>query len=108
MKKLMVASLLVALAGCSSVTIQPERVTKLTTKPTYQNSRPFFLWGLVGEQRVDVKAVCGNNKVVQMQSQATFGDGALSLITLGIYSPHTVKVWCDSQSSVAMEANNAN
>ena len=108
MKYLVAASLLIALSGCSSVTIQPEQMTKLTAKPSYQDSRPFFLWGLVGEQRVDVKAICGDKKVVQMQSQATFGDGALSLITLGIYSPHTVKVWCDSQSSVVMEANNAN
>ena len=108
MKKLMTASLFVALAGCSSVTIQPERIAKITEKPTSQESRPFFLWGLVGEQRVDVKSVCGAGKVLQMQSQATFGDGALSLITLGIYSPHTVKVWCDSQASIVTEANNAN
>ncbi|MGY8876101.1 MAG: Bor/Iss family lipoprotein, partial [Pseudoalteromonas sp.] len=29
--------------------------------------------------------------------QQTFSDGALSLITLGIYSPHTIKVWCQEQ-----------
>jgi hypothetical protein len=29
-----------------------------------------------------------------MQSQQTFVDGLLGLVTLGIYSPQTAKVWC--------------
>jgi len=33
-----------------------------------------------------------------MQSQQTFADGALGLVTLGIYAPHTVKVWCEQQA----------
>ena len=56
------------------------------------------MWGLVGEERVDVKAICQDKKVAQMQSQQTFADGALGLVTLGIYAPHTVKVWCEQQA----------
>lgn len=108
MKKLIAATLVVVLAGCSSITIQPEQITKLTEKPTYQDSRPFFLWGLVGKQRVDVKALCGEQKVVQMQSQQTFVDGVLGLITIGIYSPHTIKVWCEEQILASVQGGESN
>jgi len=94
MRALLTCSALLVLSACSSVTIQPQQITKLSSKPSYQDSRPFFMWGLVGDQRVDVKKVCGDQTVVQMQSQQTFTDGALELVTLGIYAPHTIKVWC--------------
>ncbi|MGP5156990.1 Bor family protein [Pseudoalteromonas prydzensis] len=94
--------LFIVLGGCSAVTIQPQKIAKLTSEPTYQDSRPFFMWGLVGEQRIDVKKVCGEQTVVQMQSQQTFTDGALGLVTLGIYAPHTIKVWCQQQDSAGV------
>lgn len=97
MRVFLVLTFIIMLGGCSAVTIQPQKIAKLSSTPTYQDSRPFFMWGLVGEQRVDVKKVCGEQAVVQMQSQQTFTDGALGLITLGIYAPHTISVWCDEQ-----------
>lgn len=97
MKQLMISVLILSLTACSAVTIQPQQAAKITSKASYEDSRPFFLWGLVGEERVDVKKVCVDKSVTQMQSQQTFSDGALSLITLGIYSPHTIKVWCQEQ-----------
>jgi len=99
MKQMACMLLALSVTACSSVTIVPEKTTnKLATKADYQDSRPFFLWGLVGEERVDVKAICQDKKVAQMQSQQTFTDGALGLVTLGIYAPHTVKVWCEQQA----------
>ena len=102
MRIFLTSLLFIVLSGCSAVTIQPQKIAKLTSEPTYQDSRPFFMWGLVGEQRVDVKKVCGDQTVVQMQSQQTFTDGALGLVTLGIYAPHTIKVWCQEQASVGV------
>ena len=99
MKALITCSIVLMLSACSSVTIQPQKIAKLSAKPTYQDSRPFFMWGLVGEERVDVKKVCGDQSVLQMQSQQTATDGVLGLVTLGIYAPHTVKVWCDEQQA---------
>jgi len=94
-KRLMlVAGLVVLLGACSTVTIHPKSSAKLIAQPTLQESKPFFLWGLVGEQRVNVAQVCGDSSVKQMQSQQTFADGLLAVLTFGIYSPHTVKVWC--------------
>lgn len=102
MRIFLTSLLFIVLGGCSAVTIQPQKIAKLTSEPTYQDSRPFFMWGLVGEQRIDVKKVCGEQTVVQMQSQQTFTDGALGLVTLGIYAPHTIKVWCQQQASAGV------
>jgi hypothetical protein len=93
-KRAMLVILVLLSGGCSTVTINPEESGKLSTPPSYQESKNFFFWGLAGEHRVDVTKICGEKKVVQMQSQETFVNGLLSAITLGIYSPHTVKVWC--------------
>lgn len=97
----------VLLSACSSVTIQPEARAKISSEPSYHQSRHFFFWGLVGEERVNVKQVCGRDKVVQMQSQQTLADGALAFVTLGIYSPHSIKVWCEKATLTApMEIGN--
>lgn len=82
------------MVGCATVTINPKDTNKLFTEPTYQKSKSFFLWGLAGEHRIDVKKICSNSKVIQLQSQKTFIDTVFTLITYGIYSPHSVKVWC--------------
>lgn len=82
------------LAACSTVTIHPQQSPKLSSEPTFQASKSFYLWGLVGEHRVDTAAICNGAEPKQMQSQQTFTDGLLGIITLGIYLPHTVKVWC--------------
>lgn len=82
------------LTACSTVTIHPQQTQKLSSPPTYKTSKSFFLWGLVGEHRVDTIAICNGAEPKQMQSQQTFTDGLLGIVTLGIYTPHTVKVWC--------------
>lgn len=95
-KKIFAAALvMMTVSACSTITIQPKKIPKLSTAPTYEERKNFYMWGLVGEERVDVTKICNGSKVKQMQSQATFVDGLLGTITLGIYAPHTVKVWCD-------------
>ena len=80
--------------GCYSVTSRPEGGFKVATKPDFEQRQDFYLWGLVGENHVDTKAVCGKNGATQMQSQMTFVDGLLGLVTLGIYAPQSARVWC--------------
>ena len=59
----------------------------------YTQKAPFYLWGLVGEKTVDLRQVCPNG-VTWFQNRQQFGDGLLSLITLGIYDPITIEVRC--------------
>ena len=83
------------LASCATVTIHPTPHQKLTAAPSHTQSLDFFFWGLVGEHHVDVKQICNDAKVIQMQSQRKFADNLLSFVTLGIYSPRTINVWCE-------------
>ena len=77
------------------MTIKPQGDVAVRDTANYQQTRDFFLWGLVGEARVNVGEVCRDQGVAQMQSQATFVNGLLAALTLGIYAPHSVKVWCE-------------
>ncbi len=99
LKRLLACSMALTLCACSTVTIQPQAQQKISSKPTYQESKSFFLFGLVGEHHVDVTQICGGKEPLQMQSQQTFVDGALTILTLGIYTPHTAKVWCPQESA---------
>jgi len=101
MKKgsLILSVFLVGVSSCSTVTIKPEGQSKFVNKPTYLDSKPFYLWGLAGEHRIDVLKICNKKEPLQMQSQQTFSDGLLTLVTLGIYAPHTAKVWCPKEES---------
>ena len=85
--------------SCATVTIHPEQSGKLSTEPTFEESRDYFFWGLVGEHRFDVKEICGDKNVLQIQSQGTFKNVLFGILTLGIYAPHTGKIWCGEDVS---------
>lgn len=93
MKKIATTLLLaLAVTGCATqtATIQPTSHTKDTTQ-THQ----FFLSGIGQEKTVDVAKVCGGaDKVAQVQSTQAPKDILLSVITLGIYTPHTATISC--------------
>ena len=96
MKKLMTTALMgsVLLAsGCATQTglIQPtQQVT-----PTYSKSQTFFISGIGQEQTVNAAEVCGGAaKVAKIQTIQEPMDVALSLVTIGIYTPRTAKVYC--------------
>jgi hypothetical protein len=94
-KTLVALATVVILSSCSKITIQPESGVAVRDTPSYQDSRNFFFWGLAGEERVNVSEICKDKAVAQMQSQATFENGFFTVITLGIYAPHSVLVWCE-------------
>lgn len=88
-------TLLIILTGCSTVTIQPKPIGNLHDAPTFETTRPFYFFGLIGEHRVDVKEICQEKTVLQMQTQQTAIDFIFLYFTFGIYTPHTIRVWCE-------------
>lgn len=94
-KTISALAIAVVMTGCSTITIHPETTQKRASTPSFEETKKFYLGGLIGDERVNVAEVCGDKSVKQMQSQQTFEDGLLGFITLGIYAPHTVKVWCE-------------
>ncbi len=85
---------IIFVAGCSTVTISPQGKPKVGREADYEDSKAFFLFGLVGKQQVDITKPCNGQEPQQIQTQSTFLDSFLGIITIGIYSPKTVKVWC--------------
>ena len=87
------------LAGCAAVTVRPDGGGRVAGAPDFQESRSYFLWGLIGEHTIDVAEICGKSGVEQFQSIFTFGDGLLGVVTLGLYTPKTAKVWCNLEGA---------
>lgn len=82
------------LGACSTVTLRDKGTAKLSGEANYESSKPYFLWGLVGENHVDVSKACNGKPAKQIQATDTFVDSLLTVLTLGIYRPRTAKVWC--------------
>lgn len=58
-------------------------------------SQPFYLFGGVPSvTRIDTAAICGDGEVQELRTQRTFGQGFLSVLTFGIYSPYTGETLC--------------
>lgn len=83
------------LASCQTVTISPKgRSLVYSGLPSYERSHNFFFWGLMGDHSINIQRVCEDRSVKQMQTQQTFLNGFVSILTLGIYTPRTARVWC--------------
>ncbi len=98
MKRIALLLVSILYVGCSTVTINPSG-NKLETEPTYSESLPFFIVGLIGEHDVNVSEICKGSSPVQMQTQDSFMNSFLGIVTFGIYTPRTAKVWCQKEAS---------
>jgi hypothetical protein len=54
-----------------------------------------WLWGLVPAAPVDVRQSCLSG-VATVETQQTFMNGLVGVVTLGIYSPQSLRVTCAS------------
>lgn len=94
MKKVVAVALLAVLtSSCATQTglIQPTQ----NTTPEYTKSQTFFIGGIGQEQTVNAAEVCGGaQNVAKVQKVQEAKDIALGLVTFGIYTPRTAKVFC--------------
>lgn len=100
--KMAVVGLGLALAatGCATHTINYKNPTAQGGGATQSAKQSFFLWGLVGGSDVDLNRMCPTG-VSQIQSKRSFGDGFLTVLTGGLYSPMSVNVDCAAGGPVA-------
>jgi hypothetical protein len=98
MKKMILVAFMLALtSACTTVTIRDQGTVKISSTPSYSKTNHFFFWGLVGHSTINVTQICGGKAPVQMQTEQTFVDGLLRVITLGIYTPRSAYVWCTDE-----------
>ena len=91
--KILSIAVLISLAGCAAQTFTVSGDTP--NKPTEQESQTFFISGLGQEQITDAAAVCGGSEnIIKVETQYTFINGLLGLVTFGIYTPRDAKVFC--------------
>jgi len=96
MKKLFIIAMIAGFMGtaCSTQRVYLKKNAEIN-KPTYEKSQPFFFWGLVGQPQVqDVSQACPGKTPVAVETHMTFVDGLLGSLTAGIYSPFSVRVYC--------------
>lgn len=89
--------LLVATAGCWHTVVD----TGLNPGPVgYEEGwETSWLFALV-PTHVDATGVC-QGPWAQVETQQSFGNGLVSILTLGIYTPHEVRVVCAAGSAGA-------
>jgi hypothetical protein len=57
-------------------------------------TQDFYLAGIGQVKEIDLKEVCGSKKPEWVQTQFSGKDVILGLITMGIYTPRTVDIYC--------------
>ena len=62
----------------------------------------FFVFRLVGHERIDVHQFCPDGNLAEVRTGANFGTGLVSVLTIGIYTPRKVYVTCAAQASGTM------
>ncbi len=96
--KALIPILFLVLSGCAPVTITQSGQSDFQLRPDYEESKYFFFWGLIGEHHIDVKEICQDKPVKQMQTKYSSWDVLWGGLSLGLYLPRTAKVWCQSEN----------
>ena len=86
------------LGGCQTQRIafsDPYRPqTNSLGAPVYEDHLDYYFLGLVGDNRIVLQDVCMDQALREALIQRDPTDFVFSLLTLGIYFPVTIKVWC--------------
>lgn len=64
-------------------------------KPDYSKNLNYFAFGALPlKQTVSINKVCGNESFRQAYVSHHFWQSLVSIVTIGIYTPRTIEVWC--------------
>ena len=94
MKFIATVLLFLITCGCMSTRVVFSEKFHLRNKPSYVDYFDSYWAGLKGHPQVALQKVCLDQQVHAFERVKTAEDGILTAITLGIYSPSTVKIWC--------------
>lgn len=100
MKQLLLLSLVLCLSACSSVSVRTDGQAKSMEPADFHQRYRYWFWGLKGHHSINVREVCQGKKIAQVQTLYTFTDSFLGVITAGIYTPRTARVWCKKEAKL--------
>lgn len=84
---------LLVLGGCYHFTFEQRPVAPTSRLITYVERRPTYLNGFIGNGKVYTNRYC--SAPVRTELRVTATDVLLSVVTLLIYTPHTLYVTCE-------------
>ena len=88
-----IALALLLLSGCANQSFNMSGTA--TNNATQDKSQHFFVNGIGQKKAVNAAEVCGGaDKVASVEVQQTFVNGFFSVITMGIYTPRSARVYC--------------
>lgn len=86
-------------SGCYKATFY--RDPQVVKGDEHEEWTNFYLFGLVGNESIDVARFCPPDRVAQVRTGANVGTGVIGVITLGIYTPHKIYVTCTAAGPAA-------
>jgi hypothetical protein len=92
--KRLVPILFFVLSGCMSVTLSLSPKWDSESKPVYEDYVDYWWWGLRGKPRLNLQKICVDQKPYAVRRLKSGEDIFITFVTLGIYTPSTVRVWC--------------
>lgn len=101
LKGLLLAATL-ASTGCYRATFY--RDASVSKGETHDEWTNFYVFGLVGDERVDVRPFCPGGEVAAVQTGGNFATGLVSVVTIGIYTPRKVYVTCPTATPTSAQA----
>jgi hypothetical protein len=81
------------LTGCFHQAVQTGLAPSTTV--VQKNFHPTWVFGLVKAKPIDVRQQCPNG-VAFASTRMTFVNGLAGMVTLGLFTPHEVKITCAS------------
>jgi hypothetical protein len=90
--------LLLGVSGCYKASFYQGSTVRGTEHEEWTD---FFVFGIVGHDTVDVREFCPSGQVAAVRSGGNFGTLLVSVVTLGMYTPHKVYVSCADRASAA-------
>lgn len=87
-------TVVLGLCGCMTSRMVFDNSQKLPREPSYEDFFDYYALGFIGRNKVDVAQVCMDQKPLLIEKRQSFEDVLIGVMTLGIYTPLTVRVWC--------------
>lgn len=90
-----IAAIALAMTGCANQRFNVAGDVSETATATTENSQSFFVSGIGQKKTFDAAQVCGGaDKVKGVAVEQSAGNVLLGVVTFGIYTPRTARVYC--------------